>query len=380
MQVVQSIGAAYFPRTDEMAIDAHVVWVIGGLAACSVVIFGLLPTLHGAGGSVIDSLRSGGRSSTGSLSVRRLQRALVASQFAVATPLLIVSGLLLASLNELKRVDVGFDQRNVITGSVRLPAVQYEDPGRVKVFWDELARRVTALPGVAGAAFADGLPPDGVGNINNFDLEESPARPGQSQPVSPWVATTPEYFDVLGLRLLEGRLLDGRDALTDNLESVVVDRVWARRFFPDASAVGKRFREGGCTTCPWTSVVGVVSAVKYLGLDKPDEGTVYWPMPTDGRTRFLVLRTLGTPSSLLPVLQRTVRDLESVLDAVTGQDHGRAHRGIPRAAAVALVAGHELRARCARIVRGRHLRRDGLLRPAAPHGHRYPHGARRQLQ
>src|SRR4029453_18768914 len=145
--------------------------------------------------------RSLGRSTTGNLAARRLRRALVASQFAIATPLLIVAGLLLASLSQLKNADLGFDHRNVITGSVRLPAAQYEDPGRVKQFWDELARRVTALPGVAGVAFADGLPPDGVGNLNNFDLEDVPTTAGQSQPVSAWLATTPEYFRVLGLKL-----------------------------------------------------------------------------------------------------------------------------------------------------------------------------------
>ncbi|MGE5816235.1 MAG: ABC transporter permease, partial [Acidobacteriota bacterium] len=114
-------------------------------------------------------------------------------------------------------------------------------------------------------AFADSLPPDGASNINNFDLEDHPARPGQSQPTTPWVAVTPSYFPVLGLTLLEGRLLDERDARTENLEAVVVDRAWAKRFFPLASAIGKRFKEGGCTTCPWTTVVGVVSTVRYMG-------------------------------------------------------------------------------------------------------------------
>jgi putative ABC transport system permease protein len=272
--------------------------------------FGLVPAAHGTGGSLVGSLQAAGRSATGNLAARRLRRALVASQFAIATPLLIVAALLLASLSHLKSVDLGFDQRRVITGSVRLPSASYRDPGAVRAFWDELARRVAALPGVAGVAFADGLPPNGVGNLNNFDLEDFPARPGQSQPATPWVATTPEYFRVLGLTLLEGRLLDDRDALTENLETVVVDRAWARRFFPGRSAVGKRFREGGCTTCPWTTVVGVVSEVKYVGLDQPDEGTVYWPLSAQALGRFLVVRTHGDPSSLLPVLQRTVRDLD----------------------------------------------------------------------
>jgi putative ABC transport system permease protein len=310
IQLLQGIGSTYFPRTQEIAWDARVWWLLAGLATCSGLIFGLVPAMHGTGGSVDVLLRSFGRSSTGSLAVRRLRRALVTAQFAIATPLLIVAGLLIASLNALKSVDLGFDHRTVITGSVRLPATQYQDPATVKVFWDELERRITAVPGVAGVAFADGLPPDGVGNLNNFDLEEFPTPPGRSQPTTPWVATTPDYFRVLGLRLLEGRLLDERDAQTQDLESVVVDRAWARRFFPNTSAVGKRFREGGCTSCPWTTVVGVVSEVKYLGLDRPDDGTVYSPMSPQGLSRFLVVRTHRDQSTLSPILQRAVRELD----------------------------------------------------------------------
>src|SRR5207249_3562539 len=190
------------------------------------------------------------------------------------TPLLIIAGLLLASLNELGRVDLGFDSHNLLSGSILLTAAQYPEAGRVAAFWDELQRRVEALPGVSGVAFADGRPPDDVGNFNNFNLEDYPTSPGQSQPVTPWVSVTPEYFRLLGLALLQGRVFDERDGRGPDVEVVVVDRAWAKRFFPNEGAVGKRFREGGCTRCPWTTVVGVVSEVKYAGLDKPDEGTV----------------------------------------------------------------------------------------------------------
>ncbi len=169
---------------------------------------------------------------------------------------------------------------------------------------------MAALPWVAGVAFADGLPPNGVGNINNFDLEDFPTPPGESQPTTPWVAASPEYVRVLGLELIEGRLLDARDGLKENLESVVVDRAWARRFFPNQSVIGKRFRQGGCTTCPWTSVVGVVSEVKYLGLDRPDEGTVYTPLSDQSLGRFLIVRTHARADVLLPALQRAVRELD----------------------------------------------------------------------
>jgi predicted permease len=309
VRLLHGIGSVYFPRMQETALEAPELWLLASLAACSALIFGLVPAMHGAGGTVDASLRSAGRS-TASPAVWRLRRSLVAAQFAIATPLLIVAGLLLASLNELKSVDLGFDHREVITGSVRLPVAVYQDPGQVRVFWDELTRRVAAVPGVAGVAFADGLPPDGVDNLNNFDLEDFPTPPGGSQPVTPWVAVTPEYFRVLGLRVFEGRLLEARDGRTENLESVVVDRAWARRFFPNGSVVGKRFREGGCTTCPWISVVGVVSEVKYLGLGRPDDGTVYAPMPEGGLTRFLLVRAHADPPTLLPALQRAVREAD----------------------------------------------------------------------
>jgi hypothetical protein len=133
---------------------------------------------------------------------------------------------------------------------------------------------------------------------------------------------TPEYFRVVGLSLLQGRTFDNRDAQAADTGPVVVDRAWASRFFPNTSALGKRFRNGGCTTCAWNVVVGIVSPVKYAGIDKPDEGTVYTPLPARGttpppnpivRSRFLIVRTGGNPETLAPLLQQVVRDVDPSL-------------------------------------------------------------------
>lgn len=317
IQLLQNVGTAYFPRTQEIALDGPVLAMLIALTAVSALLFGLLPAMHSTG-KMDDSLRSMGRSSTGSVSVRRLRRVLVGSQFAIATPLLVVAGLLLVSLNALGRVELGFDSRNLVTGSLSLPDAQYPDSGQVGAFWDELERRVEVLPSVSGAAFADGLPPNGVGNYNNFELEDLPTTRGQSQPVTPWVSVTPDYFQLLGLTLLEGRLFNDRDGRGQFIEYVMVDRAWAKRFFPGGSAIGKRLKEGGCSTCPWTTVVGVVSVVKYDGLDSPDEGTVYWPMPGLGaedptRTRSLIVRTHADPRTVIPSLQQVIRQLDPSL-------------------------------------------------------------------
>lgn len=321
MRLLRDVGTAYFPRTQEIALDGPVLWLLVTLTAASTLLFGLVPAVHGTGGSVDESLRAVGRSATGSGAVRRLRHALVASQFAIATPLLVVAGLLLASLNELSRVDLGFDHRNLLGGSILLPAAQYSEQGQVVTFWNEVERRVEALPGVSGVAFADGRPPNDVGNFNNFDLEQSPTPPGQSQPVTPWIAVTPDYFRLLGLTLVDGRLFSDRDGLTPDVSVVIVDRAWARRFFPNESAVGKRLKEGGCTECAWTTVVGVVSEVKYAGLDQPDQGTVYTPIAGRGlafpieqatsRFRYLLLRTDTDPVSVLPAVRHVIRELDA---------------------------------------------------------------------
>ena len=134
------------------------IWLMAGLAISSALIFGLVPALHATGGSVDASLRSG-RTVAGGAGVRRLRRSLVAAQFAIATPLLIVAALLITSLERLRQVDLGFEAAQLLTGSIRLPGALYRDDARVNAFWDELRRRAEALPGVAAVAFSDGHAP-----------------------------------------------------------------------------------------------------------------------------------------------------------------------------------------------------------------------------
>jgi len=309
--LMRDFGAAYFPRSAEIAIDGPVLWLLVSLTAASALLFGLVPAVHGTGGPVEETLRASGRATTGGVGARRLRRVLVAAQFAIATPLLVVAGLLLASLNELGRVDLGFDTRNLVSGSIQLPSTQYGDAGHIASFWDELRRRLAALPGVASVTFADSRPPTDVNNFNNFDLEDFPTASGQSQPVTPWIAVTPEYFRVFGLTLQEGRLLEEGDSRRTDIEPIVVDRAWARRFFPQGTAVGKRLHNGGCTTCPWTVVVGVVSDVKYAGLDKPDEGSVYQTLSPQNLLRFAILRVRTDAAHALPAVRQTLHDLDA---------------------------------------------------------------------
>jgi predicted permease len=310
IRLLREAGAAYVPRAEEIALDPPTLWVCAALTGASALLCGLIPALQGSGYGIDESLRASSRSATDSARARVGRRVLVGTQFAVATPLLILAALLLVSLHRLQQVDLGFETQNLVTAAIRLPGAQYQDEARVRNLWTELEERAAGLPGVSSAAFADGRPPNGVGNFNNFDLERFPTPAGQSQPVTPWVAVTPAYFRTLGLSLLEGRLLDARDALPSSPDVVVVDRAWARRFFPNQAAVGQRLKGGGCTSCDWTTVVGVVNDVKYAGLDKPDEGSVYTPL-VGGTSRYLFVRTTVDASGVLPLVRDLLRNTDA---------------------------------------------------------------------
>src|SRR5262249_25338445 len=153
-------------------------------------------------------------------------------------------------------------------------------------FWKQVVERLAVLPGVKAAAIANSRPPSEADDHNNFDLEDHPTTAGQNQPVCAWVGVSPGFFKAVGLPLVRGRLLDDR-SLQDDL--IVVDRAWANRFFPGQEVLGRRLHSGGCTTCPWTTVVGVVENVKWEGLDATEGGTVYYPF-VDLPDAYLVLR------------------------------------------------------------------------------------------
>jgi len=240
----------------------------------------------------------------------------------VTTPLLVAATLLAGSLYRLEGVDAGYESPNALTAALLLPTALYHDPADVDAFWKELEARLTAVPGVTGIAFSDGLPPDRVDNVNNFDLEDDPTPPGESQPAVPWLSVSEGYFELMGIPLLRGRAFDQRDADAGGDTPIVVDRAWAERFFPGGDALGERLLSGGCSpeTCGYGVVVGVVGNVKYQGLDANDSGVVYahissraddHPIPSlSKRFRYVVVRTSSSPRSLLPAVVRTVSELE----------------------------------------------------------------------
>ncbi|HXJ32056.1 MAG TPA: FtsX-like permease family protein, partial [Gemmatimonadales bacterium] len=218
---------------------------------------------------------------------------------------LAVAGLLLNSFLRLQRVDPGFAPEPVATARISLPAARYANDTVLGEFWSRLLPALGNLGGVALVGLGDALPPDAnqTFNQNNFDLIDHPVGEGRPQPVSSWITVTRDYFGTLGVPLLDGRLFTPGDTGSAP-PVVVVSRSWASHYFPGEHAVGRQMIEGGCVTCPRTTIVGVVGDVRYDGLTQPGEA-IYGPMEEGPwrRTVHLFVRTRGTGTDAIPAIR-----------------------------------------------------------------------------
>jgi putative ABC transport system permease protein len=316
--LVTKYGGQYVPRVDEVRVGPVEIGWLALLGVASAVLIGLVPAVFCSRVQIGVALSAGGRSGSDAPATRRVRRALVAAEFALATPLIVSAVLVAASLDQLSRVDVGIDTSRLWTASVSLPQSRYPRSDDRKAFWDRARLALGGVPGVQAVSLADSRPPDQAGGRNNIDLEDHPTPPGQNQPICTWVEVSPEFTKTVGLRLEAGESLE-RFPVEANV--ILVDRAWANRFFPGQTVVGRRLHEGGGKE--WVTVVGVVSDVKWTGLDSRadgNDGTIYGAM-VGPSTAFLVLSTAGAPAAISNTVVRTIASLDPQLalaDVATG--------------------------------------------------------------
>jgi len=310
--------ARNLPRVQDLALDGTTVLGLLLAALATALLVSAPAVLAAVRASFRAARRAGDARRTGvDLGTMRLRRSLVVAQFALALPLLLGASLLFRSFLELQKVNPGFDPGPLVTGSVSLPTRRFPEYPEVQRFWRLLEQRLAEAPALEAAGLADDLPPGPIGNVNNFDLLDRPVPPGGAEHLAPWLNANADYFQVLGIRLLEGRPFGPADSGAAP-PVVLVSRAWAERYYPGESAVGRRMIEGGCTTCPPTTVVGVVSDVKYQGLTAPAE-VIYGPLTQSlPRTAHIVARGRTTRADAVRAVRELVSSLDPELPVVEG--------------------------------------------------------------
>lgn len=308
-------NAGSIPRVGEIGIDWQVLLFTLAVSIATGVVFGLAPILHMRQSMLHETLKSAAGRNTGAAAAQRFRAVLVSAELALALVLLIGSGLMVKAFWKLQEVNAGFDSRNVLSMRLALPQTSYRDQAAVVNFYEALAQRLNALPGVESAAVVSGLPPERQINANDTEIEGFVPKPGGPiQNIDYYNAVSGRFFETLGARLVEGRFLNGKDG-ANAPKAIVVNQTLARTYWPAESALGHRMRPmSGNPNAPWYTIVGVIGDMKNAGLDRPSGTEMYFSEAQIGfRTCYLTLKTRGAPEAIAGPVRREIASMDRTL-------------------------------------------------------------------
>jgi putative ABC transport system permease protein len=310
-----TLGGAYAFVAARM-LEAGVGWRVLACTLTLSLVAALCCTLLSAGSATrvrsAGNLLSAARGSSAARSQTRLRSVLVVAEIALTLALLSGAGLLVNSVWRLHQVDLGFEPSRLLT--LRL----HSTPPEAIDFYCSVLERARVLPGIESATIVSSLPLLGVDLATNVAIEHRlpPADGSSSQAVYKVVGD--RYFETLGIRLIDGRSFDRRDA-SDAEPVVIVNRAMAKEFWPGESPIGRRVRRGGPKR-PWSTVVGVVEDVKVSGPDAETPSELYVPhaqflfapasrlaMPN----MTLVVRTASDPLQQVAPLRAQIRGAQA---------------------------------------------------------------------
>jgi predicted permease len=315
MRVIQLTNAGVIPRAAEITMDTRVLLFTVGAALLTGVLFGLAPIVPIALQGLQDSLKDTVGSTTGTTAAQGFRRALVAGELAVALVLLVACGLMIRGFWKLQQVHTGVNAENVITMSVALPQTSYPKPEMIDGFWTRLEERVTHLPAVQAAALASGLPPQRPPNMNDTHIEGFVRKEGGPiENIDYYQIVSKDYFQTMGIRLMDGRLFDERDA-AGTPDVIIINQTLARIFYGNQNPIGRRIQPG--MSGPFCTIIGLVDDVKNAGVDRPTGTELYLPynqkQGSGNNNAYLVLRAKGDPTSLAVAARREVQALDPTI-------------------------------------------------------------------
>ncbi|HVG19477.1 MAG TPA: ABC transporter permease, partial [Blastocatellia bacterium] len=288
VDVLQAMAPNSIPRLSEAGIDGGVLTFVAATSLLTSLVFGLIPALHASKPDLNESLKEGGRGSTGGARGSRVRNLLVVSEIALSLVLLVGAGLMIRSFFRLQQVDPGFNVNNLLTLDLTAPRLRYPKPPAVADFYQKVIARISALPGVQSVGATSALPLGGGGFYlgRAFLVEGAPPPPDGVEYSGQWNIVTPGYFQALGIPLLKGRDFTDRDT-ADSTPVIIINETMARAMFGDQDPLGKRIKSWRDENV-LREVVGVVQNVRYFGRDDRLQSLAYVPHRQDSRAAMAI--------------------------------------------------------------------------------------------
>src|SRR5208282_4197244 len=301
---------SYHPFKLDLHPDARVLLFTIGVALLTGIGFGLAPAFRGTRINVAPALKenAGSLSAASHAGGRRfgLGSALVVMQVALSMVVLIGAGLLLRTLEKLKSINPGFDTSNVLLFSVDPTLAGYKEENIQNVY-DELTRRLVALPGVVSASYSSDVLLDGGLWTEGVRLE---GQPEKSSVDVQMLAAGPEFFETMRIPLMKGRTFRAAD-LRAKQEVAVINEAFVHKYMESKDPIGIHLVGGGDKDDLQREIVGVVGDTKYDDMRKADEPTAF-VLLKNGQVTF-ALRSAVAPSALIPAVRRIVNNVDENL-------------------------------------------------------------------
>jgi predicted permease len=325
------------PRLANLALRGDVLLFAAGISLLTGVLSGLVPALQAAKKDLQGNLRLNASNVFGAAHRFRISRLLVVGQIALAVIVITAAGVMLRSLSRLNATDPGFHTQQTLTAQISLDRSACAQKGSCMSFFETLLDRAQALPGVESAALVDALPMTGNDTWFVFDAEGHPRSPTQLAPQGSNRVVSPSYFQLMGIHLLRGRLLNQADR-SGTSRAIVVNAAEANQLWPNQDPIGKHIEWVADEPSPTIMdpnvayiVAGVVSGTRHESLDQDIGWENYLPvtMRNEKPVMNILLRShvgsaelAGSLRSLVAQLNPAVpvtrvRTLESVISSST---------------------------------------------------------------
>jgi putative ABC transport system permease protein len=298
------------PRRSAVTVDAGVAAVVVGIGVLLGVLAASLPAAWAARTSLASLLA--GSSVRGGGGHGRMRRGMVVAQVALSVVLLSAGALVVRSFDRLLRADPGFRPEGLLTLRVPIPAQLVPQAPDVLALQERIERALAAIPGVAGVSATSGVPLTDSASQTTIAIPGAPGNTGnedRDRPLIDYMGVRAGYFDVMGMRVIEGRSFD--PIRHEGVREAVIDRNLARHFFPSGSSLGARIPFGNNQ---FLTIVGVVDQARLYDVHQDGRPQVYLRAEDAGsRSLVYVLRSERDLAGLVPDVRTAIRAIDSRL-------------------------------------------------------------------
>jgi predicted permease len=332
LALVNALGLDRSSTGFEYVLDATALLYTLGAAVLAGIVSGLPPVLALLREDLTGAIREGGRQGGAGRGAQRMRGALVVAQLAMSVTLLVGAGLLTKSFYGLLAEGPGFSPNGVWTARYSLGGPRYTGDESWPRFQEQAVAALRALPGVSAAGVTSILPFAGNNSAGSMQLEGYEVPAGAAPPHANNRSVDGGYFATLGLPIVAGRNF----AAHEGEPVAIIDETLAAKYWPNGSALGKRLRADSDPADRWSTIVGIVPAVKLASLAETDsKETIYWHYEQRPQNAgVLALRTVVPPSQLAGAVSAAITAIDpdvALSDARTLDDRVEGSLGPQRA-------------------------------------------------